>query len=52
MAVLYLTIPLSLALGAFFLVMFIRAVQKGQFDNLEGKKTIIFDINHEKRNEK
>lgn len=49
MEVLYITIPLSLLLGLGFLILFIRAVKKGQFDNLEDKKTMIFEINSKQR---
>lgn len=43
MNILYLTIPVSIALAAFFVVAFFRAVKNGQFSDLETPAHLVLD---------
>lgn len=52
MNVLYFIIPMALMLGLFFLVSFIFAIKKGQYDDLEGSanRILIDDTYLERKN--
>ncbi len=52
MNVLYFIIPMALVLGLFFLVSFIFAIKKGQYDDLEGSanRILIDDTYVERKN--
>ena len=53
MNVLYFIIPMALILGLFFLITFIFAIKKGQYDDLEGSanRILIDDSYLERKNE-
>jgi cbb3-type cytochrome oxidase maturation protein len=53
MNVLYFIIPMALILGLFFLITFIFAIKKGQYDDLEGSanRILIDDSYLERKND-
>lgn len=52
MNILIMTIPVSILLASFFVLMFISAVSKGQFDDLESPAHTMLLENEENENDK
>ncbi len=52
MSILFLLIPLSLIISGFFVFLSIRAIQKGQYDDMESPKWRMLFDNDEIKNKK